>query len=152
MATTGASIWLALVIVAVAGAIGGAVNAYLTDNGFVFKKNETVDGTVIVRPGFLGSMSVGAIAAVASWGLYGPFASANIIGSAAAGAAAPSLTLSGMIGGLLVGAGGGRWITDHVDKQMLKAAAVKASTTNPAASAQIAIARPAQALHVARSL
>ena len=130
MALTGASIWLALVIVGVAGGIGGAVNAYLTDNGFVFPKNETV----------------------ASWGLYGPFASANVIGSAAAGAAAPSLTLSGMIGGLLVGAGGGRWITDHVDKQMLKAAAVKASTTNPAASAQIAIARPAQALHVARSL
>jgi hypothetical protein len=152
MDTTGASIWFVLLIVAAAGAVGGAVNAYLTDNGFVFPKHEMLDTTVIIRPGFMGSMSVGAVAAVASWGLYGPFASATIIGGMIGGGAAPSLTLSGMIGALLVGAGGGRWLTDHVDKQMLKATAVKAATANPGASAQIAIARPAQALHVARSL
>jgi hypothetical protein len=154
MDTTGASIWIVLLIVAAAGAIGGAVNAYLTDNGFVFPKHETLDGTVIIRPGFVGSMSIGAVAAVASWGLYGPFASATIIGGPPIPAdAGPSLAMSGFVGALLVGAGGGRWLTDHVDKQMLKATAVRAATTKDAgASAQIAIARPAQALKVARSL
>jgi hypothetical protein len=153
MDTTGASLWVVLLVVAAAGAVGGGVNAYLTDNGFAFPKRETVDATVIIRPGFLGSMSVGAVAAVTSWGLYGPFASASIIGgTTAAGGAGPSLALSGLVGAVLVGIGGGRWLTDNVDKQMLKATAVKATMKNASVSAQIAIARPAHALQVARSL
>jgi hypothetical protein len=154
------SLWWMLLAVAVAGAVGGAVNALLTDNGFIFPRTDVVDTTPLWRPGFLGTMAVGAAAAIVSWGLYGPFASYAILGPAVppvAGAAtgpAAGLTLSALVGALLVGMGGGRWLTDQADKSLLKAAAVKAAagSADAAASAKIAAARPAVALEIARTL
>lgn len=153
------SLWWLLLAIALAGAVGGAVNALLTDNGFIFPKTEVVDTAPIWRPGFLGTMAVGAAAATVSWGLYGPFASYAILGSASAPGVAVAgsvvgLTLSALVGALLVGMGGGRWLTDQADKGMLKAAAVKAASGNPntSASARIAAARPAAALEIARKL
>ncbi|MCL4812401.1 MAG: hypothetical protein KJ061_07955 [Vicinamibacteraceae bacterium] len=152
------SLWWMLLAVAVAGAVGGAVNALLTENGFIFPKTDVVDTTPIWRPGFLGTMAVGAAAATVSWGLYGPFASYAILGPAAPAVAgtppAVGLTLSALVGALLVGMGGGRWLTDQADKGLLKAAAVKAAagSSDASASAKIAAARPAAALEIARRL
>lgn len=153
------SLWWLLLAVAVAGAVGGAVNALLTDNGFIFPKTDVVDTTPLWRPGFLGTMAVGAAAATVSWGLYGPFASYAILGSSTAPGVATAepivgLTLSALVGALLVGMGGGRWLTDQADKGLLKAAAVKAAagTANTSASAKIAASRPAAALEIARTL
>lgn len=146
------TLWLLLGIVVAAGGVGGLLNAYFTDNGFVWPRVETVGGIVVTRPGFLGSMLVGAVAAGVSWGLYGPFAGMNMVGGTPAAEA--SLTLSAFVGAVLVGIGGGRWLTDQVDKSLLKATAVKAAQggANPAASAAIASASPSRAFEIARKL
>jgi hypothetical protein len=147
------NLWLALLVVCGAGAVGGAVNAYLTDNGFAWPRQEKVDGVNITRPGFLGAMFVGAVAAGVSWGLYGPFAAYPILGSATPDLAS-LLTLSSLVGAVLVGIGGSRWLTDQVDKNLLKAAAVQAAGKPGSAStsARLAAARPAQALEIARGM
>lgn len=147
------SIWVPMLAVLVAGGIGGLINAYFSDNGFAWPRVERVDATTITRPGFLGSMATGGVSAVVSWGLYGPFASAPLFGSGAA-VALPPFTLSALVGALLVGIGGGRWLTDQVDKFMLRTTAVKAAEGNAdaRASRQIATASPAGALEIARQL
>src|SRR5207249_3810079 len=48
------SVWLMLGVVSVAGAAGGLLNAYFTDNGFVWPRVESVGPFTITRPGFLG--------------------------------------------------------------------------------------------------
>ena len=49
---------------------------------------------------------------------------------------------------------GARWLTSEVDKNLLRAAAAEAAGAQPsaAASQQIALAAPAQALNVAKSM
>lgn len=148
------SVWLMLGVILLAGAAGGLLNAYFSDNGFVWPKVETVGAATITRPGFLGSMLVGAIAAAVSWGLYGPFASMPIFGAAGAGQPGGALTVSALVGAVLVGIGGGRWLTDQADKSLLKATAAHAAQgkASPEAAAAIATARPARALEIARKL
>jgi hypothetical protein len=148
------SLWLMLGIVMLAGAAGGLLNAYFTDNGFVWPRVESVGAFTITRPGFLGSMLVGGIAAVVSWGLYGPFASMPVLGGTDAVRPGAALTISALVGAVLVGVGGGRWLTDQADKSLLKATAAQAAQgrASPEAAAAIATARPAAALDIARKL
>ena len=147
------SIWIPTLTVLAAGAVGGLLNAYFSDNGFAWPRVERVDRVTITRPGFLGSMLVGGVAAVVSWGLYGPFAAAPLFGSGVA-APLPPFTLSSLVGALLVGVGGGRFLTDQVDKFLLRTTAVKAAEghADAVASRQIATASPADALEIARGL
>ncbi len=154
------SIWIMFFIVLIAGAVGGAVNALMTDNGFLVPKMEKVDEkTSIFRPGYLGNILIGAVAAVVSWGLYGPLSPYYIIGTeqALAANALPEtvgLTLAALVGAIMIGIGGARWLTSEVDKNLLRATAAQAASSKPsaAASQQIAIATPAQALNVARMM
>jgi hypothetical protein len=154
------SMWIMLFFVLVAGAVGGAVNALMTDNGFLRPKMEKVDDkTSIFRPGYLGNILIGAVAAVVSWGLYGPLSPYYIIGTEQALAAnalpeAVGLTLASLVGAILIGIGGARWLTNEVDKNLLRATATRAAAARPsnAASQQIAMATPAQALDVARMM
>jgi hypothetical protein len=154
------SIWIMFFVVLVAGAVGGAVNALMTDNGFLRPKMEKVDEkTGIFRPGYLGNVLVGAVAAVVSWGLYGPLSPYYIIGTDQALAAnalpeAVGLTLASLVGAIMIGIGGARWLTSEVDKNLLRATASQAAAAKPsaAASKQIAMATPAQALDVARMM
>jgi hypothetical protein len=59
------SLWLILKIllvtgsVGVAGAIGGVVNALISNNGFIWPYVEQVNGIRITRPGFVGNRVVG---------------------------------------------------------------------------------------------
>lgn len=148
--------WLLLLYVGLAGAVGGVVNALLTDKGFYLPTKEQVEeGITIVRPGWIGNVVIGVVAAVVSWGLYGPFAAFYIAGTSAvtqAGVAPEQigLTLSSLVGAVLVGVGGARWLTNEVDKSLLKAAATEAAT--PSASRQIAMASPVEALNIARRM
>jgi hypothetical protein len=151
------SLWVLLSIVCAAGAVGGIANALLTDNGFILPHPEETESSAIIRPGFLGNIFVGAIAAGISWGLYGPFAAALIIGSqpgATASTEAFGLSLSALVGALLVGVAGAKWLTNEVDKRLLRAAASRAAASNPLpdASRRIAVSSPAEALRIARSL
>lgn len=72
-------LYLSLLIVG-AGAFGGVLNALLSDNGFLLPRMADASGARILRPGALGNMLTGAVAAFISWGLYGPFASSYVLG------------------------------------------------------------------------
>lgn len=154
------SVWLLLFYVVFSGAVGGLVNALMTDNGFLLPRKEQVDtGASIFRPGYLGNLLIGAAAAVISWGLYGPLATYLIAGTTEALSTNSSpdkigLSLSSLVGAVLVGIGGARWLTNEVDKNLLRAAASQAASAQPTqkASQQIAMASPAEALHIAKSL
>lgn len=154
------SMWLMLLFVFLAGGIGGVINALMTDNGFLLPKREDVDGKAsIFRPGYLGNVLIGSTGAVVSWGLYGPLSSYLIAGTAEALRANVSpekvgLSLASLVGAVLIGVAGSRWLTSEVDKNLLKAAAAEAagSKSSTTASQQIAMASPAQALNIARNM
>ena len=65
-----------------------------------------------------------------------------------------SLTLSALVGAIVVGIGGARWITNEIDKKVLKVAASKAAAAPaaPEASKQIMSASSAEALTIAQKL
>lgn len=143
-----------LLVVFLAGAIGGAVNALISDNGFV-KPLRVVspNGSTIYRPGYLGNIFIGAIAACISWGLYGPLAAEYLIGGNRVTNGQPlGLTLSAFVGAVLVGVAGARWLTNEVDKQLLRAAATEAATApaDDKKAISIASATPNAALRIAR--
>src|SRR5438045_3646719 len=120
-------LWLAILYVFLAGLVGGVANALMSDNGFVLPMYEGKDGARILRPGYLGNMVIGGIAAVVSWGLYGPASSFSLLAQGAPAAVAndgtntgktpaaapaqppPPLTVASLVGGVLVGVAGARW-------------------------------------------
>ncbi len=54
------------------GCLGGLINAYLVDRGFVFPRVEKLeDGRIVFRPGWWGNLFAGGFAAMIIWGLYG---------------------------------------------------------------------------------
>ena len=145
-------LWKYMTIIFAFGAVGGVVNALLTDNGFILPKKEQQDNTKIIRPGFLVNIFIGGIAALVSWGLYGPFAAVFVIGGTNdPGFGSTGLSLSAVVGGLLVGVGGARWLTNEVDKKLLRAAASKAASGQPndQKAIRISAAAPAEALRIA---
>jgi hypothetical protein len=145
-------LWKYMVIIFAFGALGGVVNALLTDNGFILPKQEQQDSTKIIRPGFFVNIFIGGIAALVSWGLYGPFAAVFVIGGTNdPGFGSTGLSLSAVVGGLLVGVGGARWLTNEVDKKLLRAAASKAASGQPndQKAIRISAASPAEALRIA---
>ena len=154
------SIWLMLVLVFAAGAVGGVINALISDNGFIFPKSESAgDGATVLRPGYLGNVLIGAVAAVISWGLYGPLSAFFIAGTpqALATNATPEkvgLSLAALVGAILVGVGGARWLSNEVDKRLLRAAAAEAANkpSDPPKAQRIMGATPAQALKIARAV
>jgi hypothetical protein len=110
--------WMCALVVILAGAIGGVVNALLSDNGFILPRRVNE----IVCPGFITNVLVGALAAFASWSSYGSGAGVELARTAAAGAerAEISLTFSALAGAFFVGVAGARWITNEADKRLLK--------------------------------
>ncbi len=145
-------IWVIMGVVFIAGSIGGIVNALMTDNGFVFPKTDDANGNKIWRPGMLGNIFTGAVAAVISWGLYGPFAEFVMFPKPETGN--PELRVSAFVGAMLVGVAGAKWLSSEVDKKLLKAAASAAAAGLPTADApaRIMAATPARALEIAQSL
>ncbi len=140
-------------IILLGGAFGGIINAIVSDNGFIKPREETVDNVAIVRPGFAGNMLLGAVAAFISWGLYGAFSGAIIYGSEGL-VADISLSISTVAGAILIGIGGARWLTNEVDKTLLRTAAVTAAASRSSyeESQRIAIATPAQAFNIAKRM
>lgn len=144
-------------IVAAAGGAGGVVAALLSeDKGFVlpqFVKINPTDAsevrTNVLRPGFLGLIVVGAIAAALSWALYGPVANDVVMGATTATTALPGVTFAVLGGAVLVGMGGSKWLSSQVDQTLLRYTATVAAAKEPADAATvsaIATAGPATAL------
>jgi hypothetical protein len=117
------SLWTLLGVVFGAGAVGGVVNALLTENGFVLPRRDVVNGVFVFRPGFLLNVFVGGIAGAVSWGLYGPFGTRNVLGGSPEGEF--GLTLAALVGSVLVGVAGARWLTNEAEKKALRAARVR---------------------------
>ena len=67
------TLWIPLGIILLCGAVGGIINAIISDNGFVKPREETIDNVCIVRPGIAGNILLGTTAAFISWGLYGSY-------------------------------------------------------------------------------
>lgn len=141
--------WRLLLIIFGVGAVGGFINALISDNGFVLPKSTAG----ILRPGFIGNMLIGGVAAAISWSLYGPLASLPLI---SVGAADPApvkgeLTLAAMGGAILVGVAGARWLSNEVDKALLRTAGAEAANRNsPELSVAFATRSPAGAVQAAQ--
>lgn len=142
------TILICLIALFVAGAIGGILNTLLSDNRFVLPKKV---GSIIL-PGSIGNIFIGGISAMLSWGLYGPFSAYVIIGgNQDPNMAKIELSLFWLLGGLVVGAGGTRWLTTEVEKRLLKSAVSLAASgkADPEKAMQILKASPAEAFKIA---
>jgi len=123
--------------------LGGIVNAIMTDNGFIVPEFEKIQNNErIWRPGTLGNLFVGAVAALVSRALYGPAAGLSV------GNFNADLTWAGFAAAVLVAIGGARWLSAEVDKSLLKGAAAVAARkkANDQLAANIALLAPAKAL------
>jgi hypothetical protein len=143
------SLWLLGLIIAVAGGVGGVINALLSDNGFALPQYVNADTARIWKPGFLGNIIIGAAAAFVTWGLYGRWAGEAIAGAAPGSTPAKFYeTLAGVTGALIAGIGGARVLTSAVDKQILKLTATTAAgkDANAQTAATVASAAPTEAL------
>jgi len=152
-----AKIWFMLGIICIAGGIGGIINAMLADQGFVKPSKLKNEDVKIYRPGFLGNILTGSIAAGISWGLYGPLSSYVIVTLATASepdALNGGLTLSSLVGAVLIGVGGARWLTNESDKNLLRTAASKAAAAIPSAdaAAKMAVGSTTEVLEIADNL
>jgi hypothetical protein len=111
---SGLHAWTCVLIVTSAGALGGLINAFISDNGFALPTR--IKG--VLCPGALLNVLVGAVAAATSWALYGSGATIEL--------ASPnpreqiSLRLPALAGALVVGLAGSKWLTNEADKTLLK--------------------------------
>ena len=142
-------VWEIMGVVLLAGAAGGFVNVFIGDSGLHLPTIENG----IFRPGFLGVIFVGMMAAFASWA---SLKSIPILG-AGAGTGAPSpmsLSTSDLANGLLIGFGGARWFKSEIETQIFrKTASIAASKQADAQAANIiAGATPMQALDTAMQM
>jgi hypothetical protein len=106
--------WMCASLISLAGAIGGVVNALLTDNGFILPTRRSS----VLCPGFISNVLVGAFAAFSSWAFYGSGASVEL--TQLSERTQISLRFSALAGAFLVGVAGARWITNEADKMLLK--------------------------------
>lgn len=152
------TVWQVALVVAGTGALGGIVAAVLSeDKGIVLPKRVSEGGSTIYRPGFVGLILVGALAAVVSWGLYGPLANDTLFGGKGTGEPARhdfGITVAAFVGAIGVGIGGSKWLASYVDKTILRQAAGTAA--DRAADSEIAreirVAQPSRVLQLARTL
>jgi hypothetical protein len=129
-------------LIALAGGLGGVVNALLTDNGFILPRHEFQ----IWCPGFLSNVLVGTFAAFASWAFYGSGASVELAQTTER--AVISLRFSALAGAFLVGVAGARWITNEADKRLLRESVKVAGqkTISPRECEELVKAPPRQVL------
>jgi hypothetical protein len=99
----------------------------------------------------MGKALIGGIGAVVSWSLYGPLAGASVVSAPDGSMAKGDLTLAAVGGALLIGFAGARFLTNEVDKKLLRAAGAEVSKDkDPALAAAFASGSPAAALQAAQ--
>ena len=138
--------WQCALFALVAGAVGGVLNALLTENGFILPRRESG----VVCPGFISNVLAGAVAAFTSWASYGSGAGVELARQASVGSprAEISLTFSALAGAFFVGFAGARWITNEADKRLLKESVSVAAqkAVPPQECAELLKGSPRQAL------
>ena len=137
---------LDVLVIAVFGGLGGFVNVFLGDSGLHLPRME--EG--VWRPGYLGVIFVGLVAAVAAWLTT---QTATLTGSIVSGGAV-TLHLSELSTAIIVGFGGARWFEAEGDQTIFRRAAVVAAAkdSDAGAAALIASASPIQALAAANRM
>jgi hypothetical protein len=109
------TIGYAIALVVGFGRVGGLINAFLTEQGFMLPSIDRLpDGHKIWRPGFAGNVLVGGIVAIVLAGLYSPLGAVEINAPAAANL---HLTIASLAGALPSGVGGARLLTRELDKR-----------------------------------
>jgi hypothetical protein len=103
---------IALLVLA-CGGLGGLVNALLAGDLHLPHREEN-----IYRPGWIGNVVVGAVAALVFWGLYGPMAKVAVIGTTASNVTV-AFTIAELAGSVVTGIGGGRILSSEVEKKAL---------------------------------
>ena len=106
--------WICASLIATFGGLGGVVNALLSDNGFALPRKESG----VWCPGAITNILVGGFAAFSSWAFYGSGASIELADRSLRSVI--SLRFSALAGAFLVGVAGAKWITNEVDKRLLK--------------------------------
>jgi hypothetical protein len=127
------SVYGVISAIAIAGAVGGVINALMTDNGFLMPYKDEKNRNII-RPGLIGNIIIGIVAALVSWGLYGPWANTVwFVGNMGEPLSEVSIgvTISTLAGAVLIGIGGSRWLTSEVDKRLFNVAITNAANTSP---------------------
>ena len=119
--------WVCALLVATAGAFGGVVNALLSDNGFALPRRESG----VWCPGAISNILVGAFAAFSSWSFYGSGAAIDLGMVGESARTVISLRFSALAGAFLVGVAGAKWITNEVDKRLLKESVKVAASSKP---------------------
>lgn len=145
---------LVMGLIALGGALGGVGNAISTDNSFALPR-PVKDGkeTVVWQIGIIRQHHTAVIAALISWGLYGPSSGVLLVGTPPAGTTpiAASLTIATFATAILIGYGGARWLTIEVDKKLLKATASAAAlgAADEEKATKIANSSPAEGFRIA---
>jgi len=157
-------IWGLVLVIGLAGAFGGFINALRTDLSFALPNIERVGAVRVLHPGTLGNMIVGAGASALSWSLYGPLSTAAAFTqpaplTALGGSGGPAvgtyvLSLASVAGAVLVGMGGAQWLSNQLDNKILKVAASKAaaSAADPQAANEILAASASEALQITKGM
>ena len=130
-------VFWAILLVLLAGAAGGFVNVFIGDSGLHKPRVENE----VFQAGFLGTILVGALAALGSWGA----AKAMTI----FGAELPiSFSTGDVANALLVGFGAAKWFKSETEKNVLQKTAALAAgkSADPYAAVTIASSTPNQAL------
>ena len=113
-----------VLLITSAGAIGGLLNAYMSDNGFALPTR--IRG--VWCPGALWNVFVGGISAFTSWALYGSGVGIDLTRSSSREEI--SLRLGALAGALIVGMAGSKWLTNEVDKSIWKQSVMEAAKKN----------------------
>ncbi len=113
---------IVIVIICAAGALGGLVNALLTDNNVMLPQSK--DG--VLKAGIVGNIIVSAAAGLIAWGSTTDVAKIVLCtASGCANAEGNLLSIGMLVASILVGAGGARVLTSEIDKRsMVKQQAV----------------------------
>jgi len=145
---------LPLGIIALSGAIGGAINAIISDNGFILPREENSQNASIIIPGVLTNILMGAASGFLYWALIEANSVFVIYGTATPGVDDMKITVYSIAMALLVGATGSKYLTNEIDKRLLKAAAVSAAASKSSAedAQKMANATPIQAFRLARKM
>ena len=119
-----------------AGLLGGLLNAYFAEEGLILPRYDTLPGGQrILRPGFIGNVVVGAVAAIVLTSLYSPIGTLRI---QTAMVERYDLTVGAVMGAFLNGLGGARLLTqevgrryDELVKRQMSAAISELSASTP---------------------
>jgi len=105
------NIWHLILIVSSMGAIGGLLNCAIAKE-FVLPGFDKV--LRVWRPGWIGNVLIGAVAAVVVWGIYGPLASYDLVKGQSQEV---NFTISQLLTSIIIGLGGGNILTQMAQKQ-----------------------------------